>query len=583
MKVTSGILGTRLETGLLRHTVLVSLALGIALTLLLIPGSAAADGPYDFLVPIVLEEGRTPPKVVDPPGVRDLRQVTETPTSEVLVGNNDEADSSGQLQFNRDRGQAFTTGSNSAGYKLTSVEIAANVTLASVGNWAVSITSAGTSAGPGSTLSGGHLSEPAGLTTGISNSFTASVSGIDLAPNTTYYVLIDLSAENSTAYWKATGSNNENANPAAGWSIGNASYLRAVGSNGSWTELGSHKLKIRVNGYAKTAPAPTGATVNGTALVITFDKALDTTSGTAPGQFTILAGGTSHAATGLSISGNQVMLTGPAVTANQIVWVSYTNPTSNPLKGTNGGIVDAFSNQDVTNNTAPTLTSAAINGSTLDLYFSSPLDANSGTAPSRFTIEVGGSSHAATGITIYTTQIRLTVPGVKGGQFVTVSYSKPGSSPLKGSNGTSVDTFSNKAVTNNTPAPQGGGRVRDPIIVRYTNAQGEEETVENRAASADRDTLWQYFYDSCKLQRSSTTLRDYSWRNADGHLMQARNGWKYVEVQDDEGNVVRTRAQTLNECANHGMYLRQQNCANEDWLSWNPHLHDGTCPANRTW
>ncbi len=124
---------------------------------------------------------------------------------------------------------------------------------------------------------------------------------------------------------------------------------------------------------------------------------------------------------------------------------------------------------------------------------------------------------------------------------------------------------------------------RAPITVTYTNANGEEETVEIRAASAERDTLYSFFYDSCSLQRSATTLRDYSWRNADGHLMQAKNGWKYVEVQNSKGEVTGTRRQTLDECASHGMYLRQQNCANEDWRDRNPHLLNSSCPTYRTW
>ena len=61
MKVTSGILGSHFGTRPLWTTVLVSLALGIALTLLLVPGSVAADGQDEFTAPIVLEEIRTPP------------------------------------------------------------------------------------------------------------------------------------------------------------------------------------------------------------------------------------------------------------------------------------------------------------------------------------------------------------------------------------------------------------------------------------------------------------------------------------------------------------------------------------------
>ena len=77
MKVTSGIVGSSLGVRFPGVVVLVSLAMGIALALLLaaLAGPAAADGPYDFLIPIVLEEGRTPPKMVDPPNVRVQRDV----------------------------------------------------------------------------------------------------------------------------------------------------------------------------------------------------------------------------------------------------------------------------------------------------------------------------------------------------------------------------------------------------------------------------------------------------------------------------------------------------------------------------
>ncbi len=75
MKVTSGGMGTHSRRGLLRTGVLVALAFGIALTLLFAARPVAADGPYDFLVPLVLEEYRTPPDVINPPNVRVQRQV----------------------------------------------------------------------------------------------------------------------------------------------------------------------------------------------------------------------------------------------------------------------------------------------------------------------------------------------------------------------------------------------------------------------------------------------------------------------------------------------------------------------------
>ena len=63
MKVTSGILGSQFGAGLLRISVLVLLALGIALGVLLTSGSVSAVGLDGFIAPIVLEEGRSAPDV----------------------------------------------------------------------------------------------------------------------------------------------------------------------------------------------------------------------------------------------------------------------------------------------------------------------------------------------------------------------------------------------------------------------------------------------------------------------------------------------------------------------------------------
>ena len=151
--------------------------MGIALALLLIPGSAGAGGQGEFTVPIVLEEGRDAPDVIDPasvpvpPQVRtvvdppivppppqiqteveptivppppQLRQVIvptsvpppqvqqqqvqgngvgTTPTSSKLVSNLGQGDSTTAATFNIDSAQAFTTGGDAEGYRLTSVKM----------------------------------------------------------------------------------------------------------------------------------------------------------------------------------------------------------------------------------------------------------------------------------------------------------------------------------------------------------------------------------------------------------------------------------------------------------------------------
>ncbi len=350
----------------------------------------------------------------------------------------------------------------------------------------MSIASAGSS-GPGSTLTGGGLNEPAGLTTGIDNDFNAPGDGIDLAANTTYYIFIDLSAQNSNVFWKSTASNDENANPAAGWSVGDASYSRMVGSTGGWTKLDNNKMKIKVFGYAKTEPALTGAQINGASLALNFDRDLDTSSVPAAGRFTIAAVGNTHTATAITISG---------------------------------------------------------------------------------------------------TQVRLTVPAVKAGQFVTVSYSKPGSNPLKGVNGVAVAAFSGKVVTNNTPPPppkspsdQAPTTIRPPIT--YTE---NGETREVGVFSADRDTLYNYFVSECTHLKSVTSDRDYSqfWEiNGRRIRTQARNGWKWVWVQNANGDVVGSRPMTVSECASLKLYQRQAFCAK--YADRQGSNEQKLCPTNRNW
>ena len=119
------------------------------------------------------------------------------------------------------------------------------------------------------------------------------------------------------------------------------------------------------------------------------------------------------------------------------------------------------------------------------------------------------------------------------------------------------------------------GPTRDPI---YVTVDGVQE--ELKAYSADRDTLYDYFVSECTRLRSATTLYDASFRNAQGHLLQARNGWKYVEIMDSNGNVTGTRPLTIAECASDKLYKRQAACDNPSVTYAN---RDHVCPTNRNW
>ncbi len=140
--------------------------------------------------------------------------------------------------------------------------------------------------------------------------------------------------------------------------------------------------------------------------------------------------------------------------------------------------------------------------------------------------------------------------------------------------------------------------MRDAVYVTYTNTNGEEEVVENRAASADRETLYDYFYDSCSTRRSlsnAEVAHDYSQyteieigtppnTSTKRVMTQARNGWKWVWTQDPTtGAVTGTRPQTLDECASRAMYHRQAFCRNLTDGQLPEGAKESTCPTDRTW
>ncbi len=381
-----------------------------------------------------------------------VRQVPGTPTSTNLVSNINQAavDTIG-LDFNSDYAQSFRTGSNSGGYKLTSITINMKSTAAPTYTAAIHADSGGGT--PNTTaVTNGTLTNPTLGTTFTNEEFSASGNGIDLDAGTTYWLVFNGDNANTTTQFTLTASN---AQTGTGWGIGDDRLAGTMATTG-WTTSGNpapNVLRFTVEGYAIVKPALVSAEVNGTSLVLTFSQNLDTTSRTAARQFGIrFGGGELQRATAISISGRQVTLTVPEVRSGQVVTVSYTVPTRNPLKGSIGWAADAFSDQAVKVNTGP-------------------------------------------------------------------AYGR---------------------------LPE-SGKVRTAVYVTYTNAAGEVEVVEVRAASADRETILDYFEDECR-------------RTGQG---------------DRFGND--------QYCASHKLYVRQQSCASEDWRLRNPHLLATWCPEDRTW
>ncbi|MCY4576404.1 MAG: SwmB domain-containing protein, partial [Chloroflexi bacterium] len=407
MKGTAAILRSHIGVGSLRILVPVLLVMAAAGAFLLVTSPAAAGPPIDDLnLPVEVEETRDVPKrvqrQVQGQGVSITQQATPTPGK--LVGNTGQTSTVLGFTVTSDHSQAFTTGSNRAAYKLTHIAIL----LAHLGGGqqaAYSVYIAEDSGGrPGTSL--GTLSGSPTLTNNpTAYAFTATGDGIDLEPDTTYWVVVDADlggATNTGTRVAAIDADGEDSDGADGWSLADNLFYRPQSqtSASAWQAHASSSLALRVNGYVKPPPALVSAEVNETSLVLTFDKDLDTTSRPAARQFGIKfgGGGKLQRATRISISGRQVTLTVPEVRVGQLVTVSYTVPTSNRLKGSDGPEVDAIVNYTVKVNTGP-------------------------------------------------------------------AYGR---------------------------LPEGSEKVRDAVYVTYNNANGEEETVENRAASADCETLYDY-------------------------------------------------------------------------------------------
>ena len=112
-----------------------------------------------------------------------------------------------------------------------------------------------------------------------------------------------------------------------------------------------------------TAPTVSGATVDGTSLVVTFDEILAAAANLANSAFTVKktpSGGSEETVTltgSASISAAAVTLTLAApVVSTDAVTLSYTRPpsgTGNKLQDANGNDVASFSDRAVTNNTDP--------------------------------------------------------------------------------------------------------------------------------------------------------------------------------------------------------------------------------------
>ena len=173
----------------------------------------------------------------------------------MLVSNLGQTEQPGTQESLRDYdvAQPFTTGTNAAGYTLTSIELRLEVPTSGTTPTAptVKLYSGSATGTEVATLTG-----PATLDAAVKKDYTFTPSSIvGLSSSTTYWVVAENTNSTVTQRFYPTDSDAEDATSATGWSISNTYERRDDESTGSFTEyttLGA--LMIRVNGSALNTP-----------------------------------------------------------------------------------------------------------------------------------------------------------------------------------------------------------------------------------------------------------------------------------------------------------------------------------------
>ncbi len=168
-------------------------------------------------------------------------KTAQAQTSVTLVSNTGQS-TDGSSIHDVDRAQSFTTGSNPAGYTLTSVTfpISGGLTTAKT---QMRIESSNASGQPGGNLGALTITSSGGTATG-------TTTGIDLAADTTYFVVLQSDDPSASNTYDRTNSDSEDSGAAAGWSIGDGSRFYTGSGNPTWGTTSTLSWKIAIHGYA---------------------------------------------------------------------------------------------------------------------------------------------------------------------------------------------------------------------------------------------------------------------------------------------------------------------------------------------
>ena len=204
------------------------------------------------------------------------------------------------------------------------------------------------------------------------------------------------------------------------------------------------------------------AVVVGDQLTLTYSGALNTTALPDRNQFTVHVGenfASTRTVTGVSASGSTVTLTSIIpFSYGQAAQVSYDDPQTNPLKDSDGKVIDDLNRYPVTNNTPAAVVRAEASGTSLALTYQGPLctttvaDVCTANTPGLgdFVVTVAGSSRTVNAVAVDGSTVTLTLAGnaIGATDAVRVRYTQPMSNPLQDGNGNAPATFAFRSADN---------------------------------------------------------------------------------------------------------------------------------------
>ena len=128
------------------------------------------------------------------------------------------------------------------------------------------------------------------------------------------------------------------------------------------------------------------------------------------------------------------------------IWGTETRPLKIGVSGTSRAATDS---------TAPTLSTATVDGTTLTLTYDEALGTGSVPAVGAFTVTVAGAARTVSGVSVSGSTVVLTLSSaVTASDAVTVAYTVPtggGANPIQDAAGNDAATFAAQTITNATP------------------------------------------------------------------------------------------------------------------------------------